>query len=192
MLNRTDLAKRKQQVIARILKVNHAGEHGAIQIYTAQISIARRRFPDIVPMLETMLGHEVEHHRLFQEAMRSRHARPCRLLFLWSWGGFFLGLFTALLGRRMIWICTEAVEEAVHHHLTDQLHFLISHDPELHRIIADIQLEEQGHLDHAKRSRGQTGVLSNVSRATIAVITDVLIFASTSGDSVRLKAELKR
>ncbi|NJM30981.1 MAG: hypothetical protein HC855_13570 [Rhizobiales bacterium] len=54
----------------------------------------------------------------------------------------------------MIWICTEAVEHAVHHHLVDQLAFLEKRDPELHRLISEIQVEELSHLDHAKSSRG--------------------------------------
>jgi ubiquinone biosynthesis monooxygenase Coq7 len=191
MHQQAQLSARDRETIARILKVNHAGEHGAIQIYAAQVAIARRRYPDIAPLLETMRGHEIEHHRLFANAMPSRHARPCRLLFLWSWGGYLLGLTTALCGRRMIWICTEAVEEAVHHHLNDQLRFLATRDSALHHTIATIQTEEQAHLDHARQSRGKPGTLSRTVLTAISVITDLLILASTSGDSSRLKAELK-
>jgi demethoxyubiquinone hydroxylase (CLK1/Coq7/Cat5 family) len=53
------------RTIARILKVNHAGEHGAIRIYRSQIAIARWRSPDVVPKLEEMLAHEVSHRARF-------------------------------------------------------------------------------------------------------------------------------
>ncbi|SCB56218.1 Ubiquinone biosynthesis protein COQ7 [Rhizobium aethiopicum] len=107
--------------IRRILKVNHAGEFGAIRIYGAQILMARRLFPDIVPALEEMREDEISHCRLFREAMPARSARPCRVMAFWSLGGFVLGMLTALGGRDMIWICAEAVESTVHRHLEDQL-----------------------------------------------------------------------
>ena len=63
---------------------------------------------------------------------------------LWSRGGWLLGFLTALMGRQAIWICTAAVEAAVHRHLDDQLHFLPSRDPELRDIILSIREEEIG------------------------------------------------
>lgn len=107
------------QTIARILKVNHAGEYGAIRIYAAQAAVASLFMPDIIPKLRELRNHEINHERLFLEAMPKHSAHPCRLLFLWSWGGTLLGGLTALMGRRMVWICTEAVESAVHDHLDD-------------------------------------------------------------------------
>ncbi len=183
---------REQQIVARILKVNHAGEHGAIWIYGAQIAIARKFHPEIVDQLRELRNHEIEHHRLFSEAMAKRSARPCRMLFLWSWGGAVLGFVTALLGKRMVWICTEAVEEAVHHHLSDQLHFLKQRDLDLFAIISAIQTEEQGHLDLARQNRGEKGIVSRTALVSIAYVTDMLIWMSTSGDSVKLKSELAK
>jgi 3-demethoxyubiquinol 3-hydroxylase len=51
--------------IARIVKVNHAGEYGAIRIYTAQIAVAARLCPDAVPALSRMLAREREHCAAF-------------------------------------------------------------------------------------------------------------------------------
>src|ERR1700693_743415 len=115
---------REQRTVTRILKVNHAGEFGAIRIYRAQIWIARRLYPDVVAVLEEILGHEINHCSLFLHAMPERRARPCRIMALWGNGGALLGVLTALLGRQGIWICTAAVEAAVHRHLEDQLQFL--------------------------------------------------------------------
>ena len=89
----------EQLTIARILKVNHAGEYGAVRIYRAQALVARRIYPDVVAFLEETLAHEVRHCRLFREAMPERGARPCRAMPLWSNGGFVLGLMTSLLSR---------------------------------------------------------------------------------------------
>lgn len=83
----TTLTHRDALTIRRIVKVNHAGEHGAIQIYSAQIAVARWLYPDIVATLSEMLGHETEHRAKFRAAMHARLARPCRIMSLWSIGG---------------------------------------------------------------------------------------------------------
>ena len=177
--------------IRRIVKVNHAGEHGAIQIYSAQILIARWIYPDIVATLSEMLGHEIEHRAKFRAAMPARLARPCRIMSLWSIGGWMLGFFTALIGRRSIWVCTAAVEETVHHHLDDQLYFLTERDPALHAIISEIRIEEQAHLAHAQSHVQSLGPAARALTRTISLATDVLIWLSTWGDSVRMSAELR-
>src|SRR5688572_26382693 len=113
------LPPRDALTIKRIVRVNHAGEYGAIRIYSAQIAIARRLWPDLVPALQEMLADEVRHCDKFHAAMPARQSRPCRIMQFWSFGGWALGTITALLGRNTIWICTAAVEEAVHRHLDE-------------------------------------------------------------------------
>ena len=82
--------------------------------------------------------------------MPVRNARPCRIMALWGNGGYVLGFVTALMGRQGIWVCTAAVESAVHRHLEDQLHFLRDRDAELHALVLAIQDEELSHLRHAE------------------------------------------
>jgi 3-demethoxyubiquinol 3-hydroxylase len=186
------LPARDALTIARILKVNHAGEHGAIRIYGAQIGVARRWFPDVVPALAEMLGHEKQHCARFLEAMPARGSRPCRIMSLWSLGGSLLGLLTALAGRQSIWVCTAAVEAAVHRHLDDQLHFLAGRDTDLHAIILSIRAEELSHLRHAQAQLTRLGVQQRALQATIAAVTDALIWLSTWGDSTRMARDLRR
>jgi ubiquinone biosynthesis monooxygenase Coq7 len=177
--------------IRRILKVNHAGEYGAIRIYGAQIAVARYLYPGIVATLSEIRGHEIEHCRLFRAAMPARGARPCRVMSFWSLGGFVLGFVTALLGERMIWICTEAVESAVHHHLEDQLAFLEGRDPELKALISSIQEEELSHLHEAQERRGAAGAVQKSAVVVIGAVTDLLIWLSTWGDSTRMVREMR-
>ena len=178
--------------IRRILKVNHAGEFGAIRIYGAQILVARRLFPDIVPMLEEMRRDEIDHCRLFREAMPARGAKPCRVMSFWSLGGSVLGLLTALSGRNMIWICTEAVESTVHRHLEDQLAFLQKRDPELHALIGSIQEQELAHLRKAENSQTRRGLSHALFLPVVGALTDVMIWLSTWGDSSWMRAEMAR
>ena len=176
--------------IARILKVNHAGEYGAIRIYKAQLWVARRLYTDVVAFLEETLAHEVRHCALFREAMPVRNARPCRVMALWGNGGYVLGFVTALMGRQGIWVCTAAVESAVHRHLEDQLHFLRYRDAELHALVLAIQDEEFSHLHHAEERIVARGLWSRVLGAFISWSTDVAIWLSTWGDSTRMAREL--
>ncbi|PDS77413.1 demethoxyubiquinone hydroxylase family protein [Rhizobium sp. L43] len=178
--------------VRRILKVNHAGEFGAIRIYGAQIWMARRLFPDIVPALCDMRDDEIEHCRLFRDAMPSRNARPCRVMAFWSLGGYLLGFLTALGGRNMVWICTEAVESTVHRHLEDQLAFLETRDPQLHGLIDSIQEEELAHLREAEKNQTRRGVGHALLLPVVAALTDLMIWLSTWGDSSWMRAEMAR
>ena len=182
----------KPLTVARIVKVNHAGEFGAIRIYSAQIAVSRRRYPDVVPALSDMLAHEKKHCAAFLGAMPERNARPCRVMSLWSWGGWLLGFLTALMGRQAIWICTAAVEAAVHRHLDDQLHSLQRRDPVLTEVILSIREEEEAHLHHAEERSAANGAGARLLRRSISYATDAVIWLSTWGDSTRMARDLRR
>lgn len=162
-----DPSRQDALTIARIVRVNHAGEFGAIRIYSAQILFARRLWPDCVPSLSEMLGHERTHCAAFRAAMPARRSRPC------------------------IWACTAAVEAAVHRHLDDQLFFLANRDHDLHGIILAIREEELAHLHHAEEQLKSPGPALNFLRSLISIATDVLIWLSTWGDSSRMTRALK-
>jgi ubiquinone biosynthesis monooxygenase Coq7 len=186
------VSTRDRLTIARILCVNHAGEYGAIRIYGAQIAVAIRLWPDMVPHLVQMLADEIRHCRLFRAAMPSRRSRPCRIMQFWSLGGFILGFVTALAGRQAIWVCTAAVEAAVHRHLGDQLHFLAGRDDGVKAIILDINDEELAHLDIAEKNLQEMNTGQKILHRTITMLTDLMIWLSTWGDSTRMARALKR
>ena len=184
------VSPRERLTIARVVRVNHAGEYGAIRIYRAQIWIASRRYPDIVPILDEMLRDELEHCDIFRAAMPARNSRPCRVMSLWGNGGLLLGAVTAVMGRKAIWICTAAVEKTVHRHLTDQLAFLRDRDPDLCGQIEAIQVEELSHLHHAEARMGRMTMMSKALWACVAAATEMVIYLSTWGDSVRMARDL--
>ena len=180
----------EHKTIARIVKVNHAGEFGAIRIYRAQLWVARHIYPDAVPFLEETLGHELEHCARFARAIPSRNARPCRVMALWGNGGLILGLVTALLGQRGIWICTASVEKTVHRHLEDQLAFLVNRERELYNLISAIQNDEMAHLRYAEDRPGTMTMWPRILSAGIAVVTETMIWLSTWGDSSRMTRKI--
>lgn len=185
------LSARDALTIARIVRVNHAGEFGAIRIYSAQILVSRWFWPDCVPALSEMLDDERRHWVLFHEAMPARKSRPCRVMHFWSYGGWMLGFLTALLGRQGIWACKAAVEAAVHRHLDDQLHFLEGRDPELSAVILSIRDEEIAHLQHAEQQLVARNAALRALRGVISMATDTLIWLSTWGDSTQMERALK-
>ena len=186
------LTAREALTVARIVRVNHAGEYGAIRIYRAQIAVARRLYPDIAEDLGEMLEHEIRHCAIFSAAMPVRRSRPCRLISLWSTGGALLGFLTALTGRQGIWTCTAAVEAAVHRHLDDQLGFLVTRDRDLHDAIRNIRVEELSHLHHAEMQLQPPNLYHRSLRKLISFLTDLMIWLSTWGDSARMARELRR
>jgi ubiquinone biosynthesis monooxygenase Coq7 len=177
--------------VARILKVNHGGEHGAMRIYAAQIAAARLRCPDLVADLAGLLEHEREHERRFRGLMPARQARPCRLMWLWGLGGGALGLMTGLIGRTGVFVCTEAVERTVHRHLDEQLAWLDGRDPELEAAIAEIQAQEVGHLGWAETRRGPATPVTRALDGAVTGLVEALIWMSTQGESARLAREIE-
>lgn len=177
-----------RSIPARILRVNHGGEHGAILIYGAQIVAARVRAPDLLPFLIEALSHERTHRARFRALMPDRAAKPCRMMWIWAVGGGVLGLITGLLGREAILACTQAVEETVHRHLDDQIRWATGRDEGLRQVIEDIRVEELSHIRYATDHRASAGF--GWLETVISAATEALIWVSTRGDSVRLARQL--
>ena len=141
---------------ARILKVNHAGENGAVHIYAAQIFLARLTAPDLVRDLREFRSHEERHRAIFQAELLRRGRPRCRSYALCALGGLVLGFVTALFGRRAIAATTVAVERVVLRHLQHQLTQLRASDPAAAQAIESIVADEQQHHDElATQDRGR-------------------------------------
>lgn len=133
----------------RIMKVNHAGEHGAIGIYTAQILMARLTAPWMVAELREFRSHEQRHRAVFGGELTRRGRSRCRSYRLCGVGGFALGIMTGLLGSSAIAATTTAVERVVLRHLRQQLALLQDHDAAAVSAISSVVAEEQAHFDQS-------------------------------------------
>ena len=94
---------------SRILKVNHAGENGAIHIYAGQIVMAAITAPAMVAQLQEFKSHEEKHRAIFQQELTRRGIARCKSYHLCGAGGYVLGLATGLFGRSAIAATTVAV-----------------------------------------------------------------------------------
>ena len=135
---------------ARILKVNHAGENGAVHIYAAQILVARWTAPGMLAELQEFKQHEERHRDIFLSELNRRSVPRCRSYLLCGWGGSMLGFITALFGQSAIAATTTAVEHVVLKHLKHQLDVLtVEGDERAVHAISEIIAEEQMHHDHS-------------------------------------------
>ena len=103
-----------------MIRVDHAGEYGAQQIYSGQIKFTKDK--NLKKLLEKMANEEEEHLKYFESVMLDKRIRPTLLGGVWKIGGFSLGALTALLGKNYVMACTEAVEDIIVKHYEQQLH----------------------------------------------------------------------
>jgi len=131
--------------VARILRVDHAGEYGAARIYAGQLAVLRRR--DTAPVLREMAEQERQHLDRFADMIVRRRVRPTALLPLWHVAGFMLGAATAALGERAAMACTVAVEEAIDTHYAEQIATLDDSEDELRDTLRRFREDELQHRD---------------------------------------------
>src|SRR5262249_905282 len=112
-----DLEPRER--VARILRVDHAGEYGAKRIYDGQLAVLGKSGAEGAA-IRHMSEQESRHLRKFEQMIAERRVRPTALMPLWHVAGFALGAATALLGPRAAMACTVAVEEVIDEHYRRQ------------------------------------------------------------------------
>jgi len=135
----------KDQLIDRIIRVDHAGEFGAKRIYEGQLAVLRGK-PE-AQAIEHMYAQELEHLKAFEKLMVERRVRPSALHPLWSAAGFALGAATALLGPKAAMACTVAVEEVIDEHYRAQSGKLGTDEAPLKARIEKFRAEELEHRD---------------------------------------------
>lgn len=137
--------------LAEMLRVDHAGELGAVHIYRGQQAVLGRApgRARIAEQLKEMEGHEAVHLARFDQLLSERRVRPTLLTPLWRAAGYALGAGTALLGEKAAHACTEAVETVIGGHYAEQVEELGDREPELAATFAKFRDEELEHLDTA-------------------------------------------
>lgn len=133
---------------ARMLRVDQAGEYGAVRIYAGQLAVMGDRAP-LAGDVRHMAEQEAEHRAKFDALMARRGVRPTALQPVWDVAGFALGAATALIGPKAAMACTAAVETEIDLHYSAQLEELGDSDPELSGMIADFREDERAHRDAA-------------------------------------------
>lgn len=137
--------------IAEMLRVDHAGEYGAVAIYRGQQAVfnANPKTKDIAAQLAEMEAEEQKHLDAFDALLVERNVRPTVMTPIWNVAGYGLGVVTALMGEKAAHACTEAVETVIEQHYGEQVDEIKHEEPELAATFAQFREDELHHRDIA-------------------------------------------
>ena len=140
-----------KKFLEELIRVDHAGERGAIKIYEGQL-LALKTFKqdeNLKNKIEEMKEHEKEHYDFFENEIQKRNIAPTKLLPLWDLLGVALGFGTAMLGKKATMLCTASVEEVIGDHYKNQTYELHEDEEELKKNIIKFRNDELNHKDIA-------------------------------------------
>ena len=148
-MKKTDKSK-----IEEFIRVDHAGERGAIKIYEGQLLALNTFIEDkeLKKTIEKMKNHEKEHLDFFNKEIKKRKIKPTKLLPLWDLMGVGLGFGSAMLGKKAAMLCTASVEEVIDNHYQKQINQLNSDEKDLKEKIKKFRADELHHKDIAYES----------------------------------------
>ncbi len=135
------------ETVERMIRVDHAGEYGAVRIYAGQRAVLRGGAA--ARAIEAMAAKEREHLATFDDLIAERRVRPTALMPLWHVAGFALGAATALMGQRAAMACTAAVEDVIEAHYADQAARLGDDEAALRETIETCRADEIAHRAEA-------------------------------------------
>ncbi len=173
------MKKTNKKILEEIIRVDHAGERGAIKIYEGQLLALKtlKQDEELKRKIEEMKEHETEHYEYFDEEIKKRNIKPTKFLPVWDLLGVTLGFGTAMLGKKAAMLCTASVEEVIDGHYQDQTYKLGEDEESLKQKIKKFRQDELDHKDFAYEEgatkKGLYNILDKViktsSRIAIAI-----------------------
>jgi len=134
--------------VQSMIRVDHAGEYGAVRIYEGQLAVFGERQSETADAIRKMAAQEQDHLNAFDKLINERRVRPTALEPVWRVAGFALGAATALMGEKAAMACTAAVEEVIDEHYAQQIERLDG-DPDLKKKVSDFRADEIAHKEEA-------------------------------------------
>ena len=163
--------------LARMLRVDHAGEYGATRIYEGQLDVLGRH--RAAGVIRQMAEAEKRHLARFETLLQERRVRPTLLHPLWNVAGYALGAATALLGAQAAMACTVAVEEVIDEHYQAQAAKLAEDDPALRETILSFRDDEIAHRELAIARGAEESPAYDLISAVVKTGSRVAIWLST-------------
>lgn len=164
------------RLLERIVRVDHAGEYGAVRIYAGQMAVLGRSAS--AGVIREMADKEREHLDTFDRLIGERRVRPTALMPLWHVAGFALGAGTALMGARAAMACTAAIEEVIDEHYAEQAALLGDDEAELRATIEEFRADELEHRDTALEHEAEKAPGYEVLSAVIKTGSRLAIWLS--------------
>ena len=143
--------KKTNKRVQEFIRVDHAGERGAVKIYEGQLLALNTivKNESLKKTIEDMKEHEIEHCQFFEKEIKKRNIEPTKFLPLWDLLGVGLGFGSTLLGKKAAMLCTASVEEVIDKHYLDQINQLGPEEEELKKKITKFRQDELDHKDIA-------------------------------------------
>ena len=143
--------KKTTKRVQEFIRVDHAGERGAVKIYEGQLLALNTivKNESLKKTIEDMKEHEIEHCQFFEKEIKKRNIEPTKFLPLWDLLGIGLGFGSTLLGKKAAMLCTASVEEVIDKHYLDQINQLGPEEEELKKKITKFRQDELDHKDIA-------------------------------------------
>ena len=143
--------KKSNHKVEEFIRVDHAGERGAVKIYEGQLLALNTLVKDesLKKTIEKMKVHEIEHCQFFENEIKKRNIKPTKFLPLWDLLGVSLGFGSTLLGKKAAMLCTASVEEVIDEHYKKQLNQLKPDENILKEKIKKFREDELNHKDIA-------------------------------------------
>ena len=137
--------------VEEFIRVDHAGERGAVKIYEGQLLALNTLIKDdtLKKTIEEMKVHEKEHCDFFEKEIKKRKIKPTKFLPLWDLLGVGLGFGSTLLGKRAAMLCTASVEEVIDEHYLNQIKQLDKSELKLKKKVIKFREDELNHKDIA-------------------------------------------
>ena len=164
------MKKTDKKTLEEIIRVDHAGERGAIKIYEGQLLALNtiKNDSNLIEQITEMKSHEQKHYNFFDEEIQKRNIKPTKLLPLWDLFGVGLGFSSVLLGKRAAMLCTASVEEVIDEHYNNQLKKLGDDEKNLKKKIQEFKKDEINHKNIAYEAgatnRGLYSIMDKVIR----------------------------
>ena len=145
------MKKTNKKKIEEFIRVDHAGERGAIKIYEGQLLALNTVFKDekLKKTIEEMKFNEKEHLDFFEKELKKRNIKPTKFLPIWDLLGVGLGFGTTLLGKKAAMLCTASVEEVIDEHYQKQINQIEDDEKQLKKKIIKFKEDELHHKDIA-------------------------------------------
>ena len=154
--------------VEEFIRVDHAGERGAVKIYEGQLLALNTlvKDDDLKKIIEEMKVHEEEHCEFFEKEIKKRKIKPTKLLPLWDLLGVSLGFGSTLLGKKAAMLCTASVEEVIDKHYLNQINQLETNEKELKKKIIKFREDELHHkniaYDKGATKKGLYSILDKI------------------------------
>jgi len=145
------MEKTNKTKVEEFIRVDHAGERGAIKIYEGQLLALNTFVKDdnLKKTIQEMKDQEKEHCNYFENEIKIRNIKPTKLMPLWDLLGVGLGFGSTLLGKKAAMLCTASVEEVIDEHYEKQINQLKPDEKILKEKIKKFRLDELHHKDIA-------------------------------------------